>query len=138
MEEDIIAHTFTSDEKSMIKRKNILDNFDRGNYQALTAMKCLDEGGDVKSAKHAILMASTANPREHIQRRGRLLRTHPGKDKAIIDDLIVLPNSLDKLTKAERNIINKELDRYIEFMASAKNFNECNKIYMEWRGIHGE
>lgn len=138
LEDDIIAHTFTSDEKSMIKRKNILDNFDRGNYQALTAMKCLDEGVDVKSAKHAILMASTANPREHIQRRGRLLRTHPGKDKAIIDDLIVLPNSLDKLTKAERNIINKELDRYIEFMASAKNFNECNKIYMEWRGIHGE
>lgn len=137
LEEDIIAHPFTSNE-SMIKRKNILDNFDRGNYQALTAMKCLDEGVDVKSAKHAILMASTSNPREHIQRRGRLLRTHPGKDKAVIDDLIVLPNSLDKLTKAERNIINKELDRYIEFMASAENFNECNQIYMEWRGIHGE
>lgn len=137
LEEDIIAHPFTSNE-SMTKRKNILDNFDRGNYQALTAMKCLDEGVDVKSAKHAILMASTSNPREHIQRRGRLLRTHPGKDKAVIDDLIVLPNSLDKLTKAERNIINKELDRYIEFMASAENFNECNKIYMEWRGIHGE
>ena len=115
-----------------------MKKFADGSYKALVAIKCLDEGVDVPVAENAIILSSTSNPREHIQRRGRLLRTHPGKDIAIIDDLIVLPNSLDKLTNSERNIINKELDRYIEFMESAKNFVECNKIYMKWRGIHGE
>ena len=129
---EIDSHMFTSKEKD---RASILNYFDKGKYGALIAMKCLDEGVDVKSAKNAILMASTSNPREHIQRRGRILRKSPGKDKAIIDDMIVVPKSIDKLSQAEKNLINKEFDRYEEFMKSAINDVACIKMYMEWRGI---
>ena len=55
------------------------------------AIKCLDEGVDVPSAKTAILMSSTRNPIQYIQRRGRIFRRAPGKDKAVIYDLIVIP-----------------------------------------------
>ncbi len=129
----IESHMFTSEEDD---KSNILHYFDKGKYGALIAMKCLDEGVDVPSAKNAILMASTSNPREHIQRRGRILRKSPGKEKAIIDDLIVVPQSLNNLTMAERNLIKKELERYEEFMKSAKNDVTCIEIYMKWRGIY--
>lgn len=123
---------FTSVQKD---RSSILKYFEKGKYDALIAMKCLDEGVDVPSAKNAILMASTSNPREHIQRRGRILRKSPEKDHAVIDDLIVVPQSLNKLTHAEKSLIEKEFDRYEEFMKSAINDTICIKIYLEWRGI---
>ena len=124
---------FTSEEDD---KSNILHYFDKGKYGALIAMKCLDEGVDVPSAKNAILMASISNPKKHIQMRGRILRKSPGKEKAIIDDLIVVPQSLNNLTMAERNLIKKELERYEEFMKSAKNDVTCIEIYMKWRGIY--
>lgn len=131
---DVISHKFTSEETND-ERSLILDYFDKGMYHALTAMKCLDEGVDVKSAKNAILMASTSNPREHIQRRGRILRKSPGKDLAIIDDMIVVPKSTENLTSAELTLIKKEFERYEEFMKSATNDVVCIEMYRKWRGI---
>lgn len=126
---------FTSIQKD---KEDILKYFEKGKYDALIAMRCLDEGVDVPSAKNAILMASTSNPREHIQRRGRLLRRSPEKDIAIIDDMIVVPQSSENLTAAEKNLINKEFERYEEFMKAAINESACINIYLNWRGINGK
>ena len=98
-------------------------------------MKCLDEGVDVPAAETAILMASDSNPRQHIQRRGRILRKSPGKEYAIIHDMVVLPKFHNNLSEAEKTMINKELNRFEEFMDLAENFDECNEKYMKWRGI---
>jgi superfamily II DNA or RNA helicase len=57
----------------------------------LVAIKCLDEGVDVPSVTHALILASSKNPREFIQRRGRVLRIAPEKSLAYVHDAIVLP-----------------------------------------------
>ena len=65
--------------------------FSTGDIEVLTSMKCLDEGVDVPRSELAIFCASTGNPRQFIQRRGRILRKHPDKHIAIIHDLVVAP-----------------------------------------------
>lgn len=79
---------FTSDSKD---RSRILDDFAEGKLEVLTSMKCLDEGVDVPRSEVAIFCASTGNPRQFVQRRGRILRKHRDKYRAIIHDLIVAP-----------------------------------------------
>lgn len=112
------------------ERDFLLKEFSKGHYKALVAMKCLDEGVDVPSAKTAIIMASTSNPREYIQRRGRVLRRSPDKKKAVIYDLIVLPKITKSgyLTEIEKRIIDKEMDRFKEFARTAINSAECMEI----------
>lgn len=131
---NIFSQPFTS-EQTAEDREIILNKFKNNKCNALTAMKCLDEGVDVPAAKTAILMASDSNPRQHIQRRGRILRKSPGKEKAIIHDMVVLPKYNPNLSEAEKSLIKKELARFEEFMDLADNFDECNEKYMKWRGI---
>jgi superfamily II DNA/RNA helicase len=57
----------------------------------LVAVRCLDEGVDIPTVTCAVILASSTNPREFIQRRGRILRTAAGKYSATIHDLIVFP-----------------------------------------------
>lgn len=120
----IINHKFTQKESNKERRK-ILSNFDTGIYKCLVAIKCLDEGVNVPSTKTAIILASTTNPREYIQRRGRVLRKVEGqKKKAVIYDFTVLP--LDKtddkeVPLIEKNIFQKELSRIQEFLMTADN-----------------
>lgn len=70
-------------------------------------MKCLDEGVDVPRSELAIFCASTGNPRQFIQRRGRILRKHPDKHIAIIHDLVVAPefDSTEENYNMERNLL---------------------------------
>lgn len=120
----IIQHKFTAEENAK-ERKLLLDDFDRGTYRALVAMKCLDEGVDVPSTRMAIILASSGNPREFIQRRGRILRLHEGKDKAIIHDIIVVPTEDETIDPEyydlEQTIMKREIRRYVEFAKSALN-----------------
>lgn len=128
---------FTSDENvvpekkylGLSEREYILKNFSEGHYQALVAMKCLDEGVDIPSAKIGIIMASSTNPREFIQRRGRLLRYFPGKSEALIYDIIIMPPKTDQtnmfLLEQDKNLLKKEITRYKEFAKIAKNSGEC-------------
>lgn len=113
----------------LTEREYIIKNFSEGFYQVLLAMKCLDEGVDIPSAKYGILMASTSNPREFIQRRGRLLRYFPGKDKSVIFDIIVLPPRFEGEDKAlnemDRVVYKKEMLRYKEFATIADNSGQC-------------
>ena len=74
---------FTAKE-STSERQVLLDMFASGHLDALVAMKCLDEGVDVPSTQTAYILASSSNPREFVQRRGRILRKALGKEKAVI------------------------------------------------------
>ena len=86
-------------------------------------MKCLDEGVDVQATKQAILMSNTGNPMQFIQRRGRVLRRFPGKEKSTIYDFVVVPSKHPdaSIVSSERKILEKELGRFEEFAESADN-----------------
>lgn len=106
-------------------RNEILGQFSDGKIEVLTAMKCLDEGVDIKRAETAIFCASTGNPRQFIQRRGRVLRTHPDKKFAVIYDMIVVPasknESFEGSLSMEKSILQGELKRVHEFAGLALN-----------------
>ena len=120
----IIYHEFTARENKK-ERKYILQNFANRRYHVLIAMKCLDEGVDVPMAKNAIILASSGNPREFIQRRGRILRKFKDKKKAVIYDFIVVPTfnprKEEKYFNLEQKILTQELKRYEEFAFSSLN-----------------
>lgn len=137
----ISAHLFTMSEGTkpdkkyggLTEREFILKKFNEEYYQVLIAIKCLDEGVDIPPARIAIIMASSGNPREHIQRLGRIIRRYPGKKKAIIYDLFVLPN-LKKVPSEfkglEKKIFEKEFNRYEEIANLAINNAEAlDSIY---------
>lgn len=128
--EGLVQHKFTYHEDSD-ERERILNEFEDGEYDALVAMKCLDEGVDVRATKQAILMSNTGNPMQFVQRRGRVLRQFPGKEKSTIFDFIVVPttNPDAELVESEKGILKKELRRFEEFAANALNEVEArNKI----------
>jgi len=115
------------------ERKNILKNFADGNLQVITSMKCLDEGIDVPRSELAIFCASTGNPRQFIQRRGRVLRLSEGKDEAVIYDLIVVPDASgdEALFNTERNEVEKELRRIRDFSEMSENKYYTRQILQE-------
>ena len=104
-------------------REHILEQFATGEIDALTSMKCLDEGIDVPRSEFAIFCASTGNPRQFIQRRGRILRTHRQKQFAYIHDLVVIPeiNPNSESYKMERSMLKKELERVKNFALLSEN-----------------
>jgi len=136
-DQNIIQHKFTGREgkkpedrfNGLSEREFLLERFAKGIYQVLVAMKCFDEGVDVPSTKIAIILSSSGNPKQFVQRRGRVLRRFPKKEKATIYDIIVLPPLLKILnpilSEIERKIIKKELRRYKEFASIALNAVDC-------------
>ena len=123
----IIQHKFTFQE-SMDERKNLLSSFSDGTYKALLAMRCLDEGVNIPPTRLAIFLASSGNPKQFIQRRGRILRPFPGKTKAVIYDILVVPTITGKiepeLLEKEKKILIRELKRLYEFASSSMNIRE--------------
>ncbi|MDT0270876.1 helicase-related protein [Streptomyces sp. DSM 44915] len=106
------------------QRRAILRRFSAGNdLQVLLSMRCLDEGVDVPAARTAYLLASSSNPRQFIQRRGRVLRRAPGKDVAdIVDFIVVPPDGIEALHReSERRMVARELSRVTEFARLADN-----------------
>lgn len=101
------------------ERKKVLSAFSKGDIQVLVAIKCLDEGVDVPSTRVAYFLASTSNPREFVQRRGRVLRKAEGKSVAEIHDFIVFAEGMDNDTFTL--IAKKELPRFAEFSSAAIN-----------------
>ena len=105
------------------ERNNILEKYAKGEIEVLTSMKCLDEGVDVPRSEMAIFCASTGNPRQFIQRRGRILRKHPDKHIATIHDLVVAPrvNSAQENYNMERSLLKGELRRVSDFAKMSEN-----------------
>lgn len=114
--------------------KKILHHFANGDIQVLLSMKCLDEGVDIPRAEHAIFCSSTGNPRQFVQRRGRVLRTSKGKEKATIWDLIVIPpETSDESANVEKNMFISEVKRVVNFAALADN--EVDILYGELKSL---
>ena len=124
---EVTVRKFTSESAD---RDIMLRDFASGDLQVLTSMKCLDEGVDVPRSELAIFCASTGNPRQFVQRRGRILRTHPNKDRAIIHDLVVVPEVEEESNsyEMERNMVENELKRVRDFALLAVNSSETVKV----------
>ena len=87
----------------------------------LVSIRCLDEGVDIPATTHALILASSKNPREFIQRRGRILRKYPGKHFAYLYDAIVIPDQAHDENDKSSSIIEAELSRAIQFGEWADN-----------------
>ena len=110
-------------------RERVLEQFAKGDLQVLVAIKCLDEGVDVPSTRTAFFLASTTNPKEFIQRRGRVLRLAEGKRRAVIFDFVVTPaDSCPEETG--QSILRREMPRFAEFAQAACNeFEARSKLH---------
>lgn len=134
----ITVRKFVSGQKD---RDAILADFAKGRLQVLTSMKCLDEGVDVPRSELAIFCASTGNPRQFIQRRGRVLRTHPDKYMAEIHDLVVAPevSTTSSSYKMEQSLLKGELMRVKNFSMLSENLSYSQmelKSVMEHYGLN--
>jgi superfamily II DNA or RNA helicase len=134
----ITVRKFVSGQKD---RDEILSEFAKGKLQVLTSMKCLDEGVDVPRSELAIFCASTGNPRQFIQRRGRVLRKHPDKYMAEIHDLVVAPevSSTSASYKMEQSLLKGELLRVKNFSMLSENpsYSQMElKAVMEHYGLN--
>ncbi len=129
--------TYTAD-TPLLEREALRNQFESGELQGLVAIRCLDEGVDIPAIKTAVILSSSGNPRQFIQRRGRVLRPHPGKERATIFDMIVLPPELDRKTlQVERNLLKKELRRFVEFADLADNAGEARMKLFDLQKRYG-
>lgn len=127
------------------ERKLITSRYKEGDdLQAVVAIKCLDEGVNIPSIKTAFIMASSTNPREYIQRRGRVLRKFPGKDYSYIYDFVTLPVNLkdvndysEEFLKTFKTMAKNELDRIKEFSCLAENEHESDILINKITDIFG-
>ncbi len=98
-----------------------------GSLQALIAMRCLDEGIDIPEVRRGVILASTQNPRQFVQRRGRILRRDDagGKTSAELYDILVVPEhpppKSDPTFKTERRLVGRELTRALELASASRN-----------------
>ena len=131
------VNTYTAATPSA-EREKLRQQFESGELQGLVAIRCLDEGVDIPAIRHAVILASSSNPRQFIQRRGRILRPHPGKERATLFDMIVLPPDLGRETlEVERNLLRKELRRFLEFADLADNAGEARVKLLQLQRRYG-
>ncbi len=105
-------------------KENTLEHFKK-NGGVLVSIKCLDEGIDIPATTYALILASSKNPREFIQRRGRILRKAEGKNFSFLYDVIATPASSTSMQDKSMNIVYGELSRAIEFGEGARNRASC-------------
>ena len=121
------VNTYTTD-TSLEERERLRRQFESGELQGLIAIRCLDEGIDIPAIRTAVILASSSNPRQFIQRRGRILRPHHRKKQATLYDMIVVPPNLERETwEVERNLLRKELLRFLTFAELADNADEATQ-----------
>ena len=128
---------FTSEE-STEEREEIIRQYKNQEIQALVAIKCLDEGINIPSIKTAFILASSTNPKEYIQRRGRVLRMAKGKLYAEIYDFITIPRPLDEancvppeFNRVDRGLVQREFIRLKDFSSLSSNSSRSFKIIEE-------
>ncbi len=134
---------FTSSESSA-ERERIKRQFAEADpYQAIVAIKCLDEGVNIPSIRTAFILASSTNPKEYIQRRGRVLRIAPNKPYATIFDFVTLPVPMDCVTagsessRMDISLVRKEIARMKEFGEISMNPSEADQLIKELSEIYG-
>lgn len=129
----VAAHSFTMAQGTRRKkefgglseRQYLIKQFKDGHLQALVAISCLDEGIDIPSAQRAILLSSSTNPREYIQRVGRVIRRFPGKQQAEVIDFAVEPDWSrihdPDMLRYEIGVFEKEMHRIEDMGSNAEN-----------------
>lgn len=134
------VHKFTAEEDAE-ERIIIKKCFADGLYQVLTAIKCLDEGVNIPNIQTAFILSSSRNPKQFIQRRGRLLRKAKGKKKAIIYDFVTLPRRFNEINygdfEEDKSIIIGELARINEFGSLALNKIDADNVIDEIQEAYG-
>ena len=111
----------------METRSELLDALKSGRVDGLVAMKCLDQGIDIPPARVAHFLASTKNPRQYVQRRGRILRPpKDGSEKvARVIDYIAHPDSEGLNFDMERRLVAQEILRCQQLAEAADNKNRA-------------
>ena len=134
---------FTSTE-SQEERRLIKDQFIKKEINIIVAIKCLDEGVNIPSIHTAYILASSTNPREYVQRRGRVLRSAKGKEFAIIYDFITLPRNLedakklpDSVLKDDLGLVKRELTRLDDFSSDALNYSDSINVKDKINEVYG-
>lgn len=126
-------------------RRSILEQLKRKDLQGLVAIRCLDEGLDVPVVKRAFILASSTNPRQFIQRRGRILRKPRGDDSKVaeVHDFIVTPPDIERAKQTtatvfniERKLIRKELLRFAEFAETAENGPQAHEEVLKIKRLY--
>lgn len=117
-------------ETALDDRSRFRNRFASGDLQALVAIRCLDEGVDIPATRRAFILASSSNPRQFVQRRGRVLRPSPetGKEIAHIHDFLAVPpaGAMDEeIEETERRLVQAELKRVIAFGELARNGSQA-------------
>lgn len=125
-------------ETSLDERRRLRAQFADGSVQALVAIRCLDEGVDIPETRTAFLLASSTDPRQYVQRRGRVLRRSPGKEVADVHDMLVAPprehqDPASPFYAVTRRLFGRELVRASEFAALAANGPEALGRLLEVR-----
>ena len=119
---------------SLKDRREIIDDFVSEKIQAIISIRCLDEGLNIPNIRYAFILSSSDDPKEYIQRRGRVLRKAPGKDHAVIYDFVAFPRTYEKqilndsTKETEFAIIVRELKRVYEFAKLSSNPDDGFKI----------
>ncbi len=124
------ASQFTATE-NMNKRMELVDGFNKNEFDSLVAIRCLDEGINIPSIKGALILSSNDDYREFVQRRGRILRLYPNKQFANIYDVLVMPSYLTPGMAAI------ELRRFYEYAKLALNADVNMEILNEQLSLYG-
>ena len=129
------VHSYTA-ETYLEERDDLRKRFASGSLQGLVAIRCLDEGVDIPETRRAFILASSTNPKQFIQRRGRILRRSAGKDIAEIHDFLVVPPpqiGTDEFYATERRLFRRELERVVLFAKLADNGPQALKTLLPLR-----
>jgi len=113
-------------EEGATERQEIIAQFVRHQLQMLVGIKCLDEGIDIPNARIAILMANSTNPREYVQRVGRVIRQAPDKEMSVIYDFITVPNE----PGGNPGLLEKEGRRAAQIARNAVNYPEVRQAFL--------
>ena len=135
---------FTSEEDAA-ERERIKADFDEGQHlQAVVAIRCLDEGVNIPSIKTAFILASSTNPKEYVQRRGRVLRLFEGKNYAVIYDFITLPFDLETAEQIDaetlesgKSLAVREILRMKDFASIAENPFDSDELIYQIQSAYG-
>jgi len=118
-------------ETDLDEREALRDEIASGRIQGLIAIRCLDEGVDIPSVQMAVILASSTNPRQFVQRRGRVLRRSEGKTHADIYDMIVVPPKEARGSPSEKSMLRRELERFAEFADISLNAGEARAVVFQ-------
>lgn len=120
------------------ERNKIIKNLCSDTIDAIIAIKCLDEGVDIPSARQAFILSNGTDPREYVQRLGRVLRKDDKSGKTIseVHDYLVLPPTNiryadDFERKTIRNMVKNEIKRSDFFVSLANNRDEAKDLIAE-------